>query len=57
MLRDQPAERGEVARCVDGMFEVVELGDELREVATCPSQPPQRDGRAVVAKLSFDQLK
>ena len=54
---DQSANSREIADFVNGLFEVVEVGDELREVTTCPSQSSQRERRAVIAELSFDQLQ
>ena len=57
VLADEPANRSQVADFVNGLFEVVELGDELREVTARSRESPQSEGRAVIAELSFDQLQ
>src|SRR5258705_12681494 len=55
VLAHQTSKRGEILHAVNRLLERGECRQELRKVTTRPRESSQRDRRAVISKLAFDQ--
>lgn len=54
---DQSPEFGEVADAMDGLAVRRKVGCELRKIAACARQPPQRGGRSINPEFLFHQIQ